>query len=312
MSEVFDKAVEEAMGSVKIPLGGRGIPSAMGSGTKEGLTGLGERLYSEYEKLPWYKQLLLDVAPGTGETISAYETPIFAKKTKEAYEEEDYLATAGYGTLTGLSALGAVPFLGAGIRGVKAGVKGVKKGIDDLITTKTPEDSDVVKAFETLADSQRGLPESAMLSIQRVLSDADSGGMVLSHAAEHTGDLTHRMSQKPTFFQGYGISDKVDSVLRSIDNPANFRPRDMETLTKVKGESLRYAKEHTKLKVYNKPQWLAREAAIAVGEQDFSKASRLLHELKKVADLPIEKYQQEVMRFSRDDRGNLLEFTNAN
>ena len=143
MSEVFDKAVEEAMGSVKIPLGGRGIPSAMGSGTKEGLTGLGERLYSEYEKLPWYKQLLLDVAPGTGETISAYEAPIFAEKTKEAYEKGDLLATAGHGALTGLSALGAIPFLGAGIRGVKAGVKGVKKGLSEMDFSLSPTDQPV-------------------------------------------------------------------------------------------------------------------------------------------------------------------------
>ena len=134
MSEVFDKAVEEAMGSVKIPLGGRGIPSAMGSGTKEGLASLGERLYSEYEKLPWYKQLLLDVAPGTGETISAYEAAIFAEKTKEGYKKGDLLATAGHGALTGLSALGAIPVLGAGIRGVKAGVKGVGKGLSDIMS----------------------------------------------------------------------------------------------------------------------------------------------------------------------------------
>jgi len=99
---------------------------------EEGLAGLGERLYSEYEKLPWYKQLLLAIAPVTGETISAYETPIFAEKTKEAYEQGDLLETAGHGALTGLSVLGAIPFLGAGIRGVKAGVKGARKGLASL------------------------------------------------------------------------------------------------------------------------------------------------------------------------------------
>jgi len=111
VSEVFNKATEKA---------------------EEGLAGLGERLYSEYEKLPWYKQLLLAIAPVTGETISAYETPIFAEKTKEAYKKGDFLETAGHGALTGLSVLGAIPFLGAGIRGVKAGVKGARKGLASL------------------------------------------------------------------------------------------------------------------------------------------------------------------------------------
>ena len=97
-----------------------------------GLASLGEKLYSEYQELPWYKQLIMDIAPVSGEAISAYETPKFAEKTKEAYEKGDYLEAAGHGTLTGLSALGAIPFVGAGIRGIKAGVKGVSKGLSSL------------------------------------------------------------------------------------------------------------------------------------------------------------------------------------
>ena len=130
MSEVFDKATEKA---------------------EEGLAGLGERLYSEYEKLPWYKQLLLAIAPVTGETISAYETPIFAEKTKEAYKKGDFLETAGHGALTGLSVLGAIPFLGAGIRGVKAGVKGLEKGLTSLGETRKIKDT-LLKEVERRPD----------------------------------------------------------------------------------------------------------------------------------------------------------------
>ena len=141
MSEVFDKATEKA---------------------EEGLAGLGERLYSEYEKLPWYKQLLLAIAPVTGETISAYETPIFAEKTKEAYKKGDYLETAGHGALTGLSVLGAIPFLGAGIRGVKAGVKGARKGLASL---DKPLEVSTAGQFTTTIDIPSGSGEIRSIKI---------------------------------------------------------------------------------------------------------------------------------------------------
>ena len=43
------------------------------------------RLYEKYEDLPLVEQLALGFTPVVGETISAYETPIFAKETKEAF-----------------------------------------------------------------------------------------------------------------------------------------------------------------------------------------------------------------------------------
>ena len=58
------------------------------------------RLYEKYEDLPLVEQLALGFTPVVGETISAYETPIFARETKEAFEEGDYLKTLGKGALT--------------------------------------------------------------------------------------------------------------------------------------------------------------------------------------------------------------------
>ena len=43
-----------------------------------------ESLYKRYESLPLAQQIALGVAPGTGEAISAYETPKFAGEAKEA------------------------------------------------------------------------------------------------------------------------------------------------------------------------------------------------------------------------------------
>ena len=50
-----------------------------------------KKLYEKYEKLPLVEQLALGFTPVVGETISAYETPIFARETKEAFQEGDYL-----------------------------------------------------------------------------------------------------------------------------------------------------------------------------------------------------------------------------
>ena len=81
------------------------------------------RLYEKYEDLPLVEQLALGFTPVVGETISAYETPIFARETKEAFEEGDYLKTLGKGALTGLAALGSLPLIGMGARGLKGAAK---------------------------------------------------------------------------------------------------------------------------------------------------------------------------------------------
>ena len=44
-----------------------------------------------------------------------------------------------------------------------------------------------------------------------------------------------------------------------------------------------YAKAHAKLPVYNRAQWLAREAAISVGMQQWNNARQALAELKRLA-----------------------------
>ena len=88
--------------------------------------------YEQYEELPLMQQLALAVAPGTGHAIAGYETPMYAGETKEAIEEGNIPRALGQGALTGLSALGMIPGLGMGIRGVKAGVKAATKAIPKI------------------------------------------------------------------------------------------------------------------------------------------------------------------------------------
>ena len=90
---------------------------------------IAKRTYKQYEELPLLQQLGLAVAPGTGNVIAAYETPMFAKEAREAAEEGNIPRAAGQGALTGLSALSMIPGLGLGIRGIKAGVKAATKGL---------------------------------------------------------------------------------------------------------------------------------------------------------------------------------------
>jgi hypothetical protein len=116
MSDTFNKAVKEAE---KIS-------------TQDNAKYVLDNLYSKYEGLDTASQLALAVAPITGEAISAYETDMYADKTKEAFQEGDYVKAGGQGLLTGLSALGTIPLAGMAVRGGKAAVKAALKGADEL------------------------------------------------------------------------------------------------------------------------------------------------------------------------------------
>ena len=117
MSDTFNKAVKEAE---KIF-------------TQDNAKYVLDNLYSKYEGLDTASQLALAVAPITGEAISAYETDMYADKTKEAFQEGDYVKAGGQGLLTGLSALGTIPLAGMAVRGGKTAVKAALKGLDEPI-----------------------------------------------------------------------------------------------------------------------------------------------------------------------------------
>tara|TARA_R110000822_G_scaffold106157_1_gene234160 strand:+ start:536 stop:1486 length:951 start_codon:yes stop_codon:yes gene_type:complete len=102
------------------------------------LDNLATSLYEQYEKLSPAQRFVAEVAPGTGEAISAYETPKYARETKEAFREGNYGETAIKGLLTGMSAIGAVPILGAAVRAPKAIVKTGAKKIAEKIQDTIP------------------------------------------------------------------------------------------------------------------------------------------------------------------------------
>jgi hypothetical protein len=166
-----------------------------------------------------------------------------------------------------------------------------------------PVSADTEARFTELAENQRGLPEIKMTGVQFT-----NGGGVLNFVVEHVGDITNRMAQNFNYLGGQrdNVKDKVDKTLRVLENPYGFEKEHQENLeANYRGraeqnpdytfeehkaavdQSLNdYADEHSKLEVYNRPQYLAREAAVALGRQDFNRARYMLNQLKSLTDNP--------------------------
>ena len=142
---------------------------------------------------------------------------------------------------------------------------------------------DRVNAFKALANSQRGLPESAMLDAQMSLISYPSGP-ALGRSLESIGDITHRMAENPenNLDRGLGIVDgKVNVGLRLLSNPVDLeRINAIPDLPELKA----YADEHAKLPVYNDAQRAARDAAIAFGRKDWVAAESNLRTLRSMID----------------------------
>ena len=82
-----------------------------------------QQAYSMYEGLPSAQKFVAEVAPGTGEAISAYEAKKFFEETKDAVEEGKFGEAALKGGLTILAGLGTIPVAGKGIQIAKAAAK---------------------------------------------------------------------------------------------------------------------------------------------------------------------------------------------
>jgi hypothetical protein len=155
-----------------------------------------------------------------------------------------------------------------------------------------------------LGEAQRGDPERAMLRVQHTM-----GGGVLNPVVEHTGDLIHRMSHHAEYNTAYPdlVSDKVRKVLgylehgygferemgENIEATARFHGRSKEeVLNDLNTRLSEYADKHRELPVYNRPQYWARKASVAVGEQDWDTARAALHKLKALLELDNDEFSE--------------------
>ena len=166
------------------------------------------------------------------------------------------------------------------------------------ILFENSNDSEAIRLFKKLADSQRGKPERIMVATQH-----EMGGGVMSVQIEHIGDLTHRMAEAPQ----YGVSEsrrnvyeKVDRCLRhfnsgygferefmsNIKSNAQFYNTDVKSyLEKAKLFLKKYADSHRDLTVYNELQHYAKYAAISLGLQKFEESRHYLTRIKSMSDI---------------------------
>tara|TARA_B100001146_G_C16190331_1_gene438797 strand:+ start:1353 stop:2438 length:1086 start_codon:yes stop_codon:yes gene_type:complete len=184
----------------------------------------------------------------------------------------------------------------------------------------------VVKAFVELGNDQRGKPETTMVELQHI-----SAG-VFAYVIEHVGDISHRMTETLKWYKGgeitpslfgYGpVSDKALKCYKmlnssygferefniNIDNNAHAREMDTDRLrASVKKLSTKYADEHAKLVVYNRPQYLARQAAVHLGRWEFDKTKECLLELNKLC-LDKQRYAKEASYYELNNSGKLIPY----
>lgn len=179
----------------------------------------------------------------------------------------------------------------------------------------------VLAAFLKLGDDQRGRPESAMLKAAEAM-----GGGVCQVLIEHVGDLTHRMTHMLKWGDdghGYGmVKDKVSKTLRWLTNSYGFEKEFNQNLTsnaayrkvpldemrrRVDAALLQYANEHRRLDVYNRTQWLARQAAISCGEQKWDNAVICLRMLEKCLSSE-GLWARLALEYEADKQGNPIEY----
>ena len=194
--------------------------------------------------------------------------------------------------------------------------------IEEIFEQQEELPDKVIQAFVDLGEQQRGRPERAMLKVQKT-----AGGGLLLGLVEHTGDLIHRMTHQMKFGSdkdGFPeVSEKVDKIqkrlridggfenefIRNLTSNAEFEEKDPdEFIDEIKRLLENYANEHRKLPTYNRAQWLANQAAISVGEQEWVIALRRIREIESILRKGEEAWNEAATEFELDSSGNLKEF----
>ena len=148
-------------------------------------------------------------------------------------------------------------------------------------------------AFTALGQAQRGAPEAAMLRAQK-LAAGD-----LFKPLEDVGDLTHRLTEDLASGGYNAVKEKLKRSLRNLKHPG-FKAQAMnfdvgrnaravgvdpnDYLKQLQASMGQYADAHAALPVYNEAQELARDAAVALGQQKFATAVKKLEKLQKEID----------------------------
>lgn len=185
--------------------------------------------------------------------------------------------------------------------------------IDEMFRYLKGETVDIEKTQkEKIGDIQRGDPEDAMLAAQDFM-----GGGVLSNAIEHIGDLTHRITENPSF-RYETVLKKVNAMINSLDRGDDMIPFEEEVQRnivvnskyrnlspnefKVQIDMLLkdYVSEHEKIPTFNDLQEHSKQAAIAIGNQDYEKTLQHLYAIKAELDKGQESFVKKTLEHNVD------------
>ena len=226
------------------------------------------------------------------------------------------------GSAGGAAGMAGVGILRGGARAVGRKIDDVAEGLlakPAPFKPKVQELSEQAKKdFTDLGEAQRTLPEQQGQRVRK-LTHSPVGPVM-----EHVGDLTHRMTERLKYKGAnddmglHYVRTKIKTALNHLKanlddgnipykqnhtdalesgfehwkkNPGSKDiPDTVKTFDEYKkfiqDEMSVYADAHAELKVYNRPQYLAREAAVAVGRNDPDKAIKYLEELQDLASRP--------------------------
>lgn len=187
----------------------------------------------------------------------------------------------------------------------------------------------VIRAFDVLANDQRGRPEEQMRYIQR---EVFSPG-IYNQMIEHIGDLTHRMAEEVNIINGSAGFDYVrnkiskvgEDIIRNrniereifdqferdynyaVSEGANLPPMN-KLLQELKEESYKYARYHSDLTVYNEAQFHARESAVNIGLWYFDQARVHLSALSRMINQGPDVWSEWATRYELDESGRVIPY----
>lgn len=163
-----------------------------------------------------------------------------------------------------------------------------------------------LQMFAKLAENQQGYPEQMGGAISREFNPSLNHSQgVYTYLTEHVGDITHRMAQPHcedyAFFHDLVVR-KVGMSLRELRSASfssaiesqlkaeyDFRKSNKQTVPKWdewveawKAAGRKYAEAHGALTVWNRAQFSAREAAVALGLHDWQGARNELEVLESL------------------------------
>ena len=176
----------------------------------------------------------------------------------------------------------------------------LKESVNFFLEEKKEND---ILFYNTIARKQRGSHNDGAEETMRKIGLLVAG--VICTVTEHGGDLLYTLTHDP-YKDIYSWSwartrmiTKCEYILRTLKNPYGFEKEFQENISecaqtrKIPENELRsklyellkkYAEEHSKLPVYNKIQYIAREVAISIGERNWEKAISMAEETIRLAE----------------------------